>query len=100
MKVIDASKESVLRLATNEVDFLSRCDNEHIVAYKEMYLFNYKVVIVMELCDSENLGDFIEMKQTEGRHFSEGEVKYFLKQIVDGLSEIHENGIIHRDLKP
>lgn len=39
------------------------------------------------------------MKETE-RPFSEGEIRSFMSQMLQGLAHMHKNGYFHRDLKP
>lgn len=40
------------------------------------------------------------MKEREQRPFSEGEIRSFMSQMLQGLSHMHKNGYFHRDLKP
>jgi protein kinase/renal tumor antigen len=39
------------------------------------------------------------MKERE-RPFSEGEIRSFMSQMLQGLAHMHKNGYFHRDLKP
>ncbi|TPX43710.1 hypothetical protein SeMB42_g04625 [Synchytrium endobioticum] len=51
--------------------------------------------IQMEHCEKRTLRDLID----EGP-LTDNEIWRFLRQIVEGLAEIHRQGMIHRDLKP
>lgn len=39
------------------------------------------------------------MRERE-RPFSEGEIRSFMSQMLQGLAHMHRNGYFHRDLKP
>ncbi|TPX34299.1 hypothetical protein SmJEL517_g03036 [Synchytrium microbalum] len=51
--------------------------------------------IQMEYCEKRTLRDLID----EGP-LADNEIWAYLRQIVEGLAEIHRQGMIHRDLKP
>ena len=62
-----------------------------------------RVIFVMEKCKG-NLRNHIfrELESTPGRSENAttvGEVRHWVKQIIDGLAHIHELGVVHRDLK-
>jgi serine/threonine protein kinase len=54
------------------------------------------IYLVMELCISGQLYDFIRKQ----KYLEEDLVRVIIRQISQGLDYIHENKIIHRDLKP
>ena len=41
-----------------------------------------------------------EKEKITKEDYTEDEIRYFLRQIIKGVSYLHHNGIIHRDLKP
>ena len=41
-----------------------------------------------------------EIEKIKKDNYSEDEIRYFLRQIIKGVSYLHHNGIIHKDLKP
>lgn len=51
--------------------------------------------MIFELCNRGNLEDYIKNNE-----LSTLEIKFLLKQIVEGLQIIHSKGLIHRDMKP
>ncbi|CAD8139721.1 unnamed protein product [Paramecium pentaurelia] len=55
---------------------------------------NNLIYIVMEYC-SHSLYDQIQKKTINPK-----DIRYVLKQIMNGLSELHNEGLAHRDLKP
>ena len=56
--------------------------------------------IIEEYCNGGNLNQVIKKKMhLEKKAFSEDEAKYIIKNILNGLSNLHSQNIIHRDLK-
>jgi len=56
--------------------------------------------IIEEYCNGGNLDQVIKKKITlEHKTFSEDEAKYIIKNILQGISNLHSQNIIHRDLK-
>ena len=41
-----------------------------------------------------------EKEKITKEDYTEDEIRYFLRQIIKGVSYLHHNGIIHKDLKP
>jgi len=60
---------------------------------------NSKLYLVMELCPM-NLGMLFEEKRAKKEHFSEKDIKKYIKDIIKGTECLHKHGYMHRDLKP
>ncbi|XP_024083004.1 eIF-2-alpha kinase GCN2 isoform X3 [Cimex lectularius] len=90
---------------SNWIDFRSTshskpetCESESVdgsnsLALKPMFFYLY---IQMELCERSTLRIAID----NGLYKEEERVWRLLREIVEGLCHIHQQGIIHRDLKP
>lgn len=65
VKIIEANRESFLKLANNEVNFLSRCKSSNIVQYKEFYTLQNKIAVIMELCEEKDLSYVIKQKKRD-----------------------------------
>lgn len=76
---------------------LRKLKSEHIVKVHDLFEENGTVYYVMDFIDGESLAERI--KRT-GKSMTEGEVLTILPQILDALTEVHNNEIWHLDLKP
>ena len=53
----------------------------------------------MEIADGGDLQSKIEDLKKKGDFLPENEIWLFLKQMVQGLHELHRHKIVHRDIK-
>ncbi|TPX54822.1 hypothetical protein PhCBS80983_g05725 [Powellomyces hirtus] len=67
----------------------------HIVGFKQVFEDDDFVYMILELCDNKT---FVEMLKTRKR-LTEPEVRHYMWQLLDAVSEVHRRGVIHRDLK-
>ena len=84
----------------NEINILSQFNCNNIVKYYNSYKDNKYFYIIMEYCDRENLGSFIDKHRNNNTLINENIIKNIIRQICIGIKEIHNKKIIHRDLKP
>ena len=87
--------QSILR----DVVAITRFDHPNIIKCKNVYLNDHHVNAVLELGKS-NLREWINASNTRTLKESTNLIRKFVKNIIDGLHEIHLKGFIHRDLKP
>ena len=67
--------------------------------YKESFMDNQYMVILMEYCEDGELGFHIDKFRDEGMVIPEKVVLNWFLQIVMAVHYLHENHILHRDLK-
>ncbi|XP_072539916.1 striated muscle preferentially expressed protein kinase [Salminus brasiliensis] len=81
--------------ALREMELLAELDHERILYFHDAFEKKNVVVIITELCHEE----FLErlMKKTT---ILESEIRSSIRQVLEGISYLHQNDIIHLDIKP
>eukprot|EP00756_Hemistasia_phaeocysticola_P013877 Hpha_TRINITY_DN15310_c0_g2::TRINITY_DN15310_c0_g2_i1::g.91292::m.91292 len=86
-----------LQEMVQEVQFMSQMQHENIVQYLGCAVTDAYVLICMEYLPGGSLAGVLQ--QFDGS-LPESSVVRFVRDIIQGLSFIHEQDIVHRDLKP
>ncbi|EKX49520.1 hypothetical protein GUITHDRAFT_67704 [Guillardia theta CCMP2712] len=96
--VEEGSKEH--KEAINEVKMLQRLRHRNIVAYKDSFIRDSHLCIVMAFCSGGDLHSQIRAARSSSRTFTMEQVLEWLAQILEALRYLHEEKrILHRDLK-
>ena len=53
------------------------------------------IYLIMDLCPHQSLHDLVQRRGG----LSEVEVRYFMKQMIEGVRFMQDNQVLHRDLK-
>jgi len=85
-----------IKLLKREIDIMKQVDHVNILKLIEIYEDDEKVYIVMELVEGSELFDRIVDKG----YYSEKSTVHIVKQILNAVKYLHQQGIAHRDLKP
>ena len=84
----------------NEANILSKLSHKNIInyygSYKDEKFFN----IFMEYCEGSDLRKLINDFRSHNHPIPKYIVNYIIKEITNGIKEIHDKNLIHRDLKP
>uniref|UniRef100_A0A5S6R200 Protein kinase domain-containing protein n=1 Tax=Trichuris muris TaxID=70415 RepID=A0A5S6R200_TRIMR len=80
----------------NEINVLSRLRHPNIVRLIETVEDKANYYLVMDLVTGGELFDRIVAKGS----YSEQDASSLIRQVLDGVNYLHENGIVHRDIKP
>uniref|UniRef100_A0A1I8A9J0 Serine/threonine-protein kinase PLK n=1 Tax=Steinernema glaseri TaxID=37863 RepID=A0A1I8A9J0_9BILA len=78
-----------------EIDIHKKLNHAHVVKLMTHFEDKDNLYIILELCESSSLMEL----QKRRKYVSEEEARYFMAQIVNGCSYLHNLHIIHRDLK-
>jgi serine/threonine protein kinase len=68
-----------------------------IVRYRESFIEDNTLNIVMEYCDNGDLHNYLKLQNK--RPLKEDKIWRFFIEICVGLEYIHKNKILHRDIK-
>lgn len=79
-----------------EARTLARFDHPNIVRVLSVFEENRTAYMVMSYEDGESLDNLL----SQGKRFSEAELKSIVLPILEGLANVHRGGFIHRDIKP
>jgi calcium/calmodulin-dependent protein kinase I len=85
-----------IKLLKREIEIMKQVDHVNILKLIEIYEDDEKVYIVMELVEGSELFDRIVDKG----YYSEKSTVLIVKQILNAVKYLHQQGIAHRDLKP
>ena len=78
----------------HEVEVLSLCSSPHVIKYHGSYVAARQLWIVMEYAAGGCLLDVVQKAP-----LSEGHIQAVLRQVLLGISYLHNNNMIHRDIK-
>jgi NIMA (never in mitosis gene a)-related kinase len=78
---------------------LSSLKHPNIVRYRDNFLAEGWLCIVMDYCEGGDLSSRIKKARTHSKTFSEEQVLWWFTQGVQALKYIHDLHILHRDLK-
>lgn len=102
MKVVDVRflDQKQKDKAMNEVALMKKFRHPYIVEYKESFLDDNKLCIIMAFCDGGDLHATIEENKQQNTYIPEQKILKWLVQILLGLRAIHNSKCLHRDIKP
>ncbi|XP_053725072.1 calcium/calmodulin-dependent protein kinase type 1D-like [Synchiropus splendidus] len=80
----------------NEINVLRRIQHENVVGLEDFYESQTHYYLLMQLVSGGELFDRILSQGV----FTEKDASVVIKQVLQAVSYLHQNGIVHRDLKP
>lgn len=94
VKLVDLN-DAELREITSEIELLRCLDHPNIVRCKGSEELDKHLHIVLEYCGNGSLRDVLK----RFGKVPETLAAVYLRQVVEGLAYLHQQGIIHRDIK-
>jgi serine/threonine protein kinase len=83
--------------ALQEADLLRHLKHPFIVAYKDSFMQNNILHMVMQYCSGGDMRS--KVRQAEGKYFEESVILNWFAQLVLAIFHCHRNKILHRDIK-
>ena len=85
-----------------ETKFLKKLNHERIIKLYDVINTNKYLYIFTELCEGGSLKDYIISRYNSNNNYfmKDSECAIIIKNIIQGVEYLANNGIIHRDLKP
>ncbi|KAM8875645.1 calcium/calmodulin-dependent protein kinase type IV [Spinachia spinachia] len=84
------------KIVRTEIGVLLRLSHPNIIQLKEIFETDTDIALVLELVTGGELFDRI----VERGYYSERDAAHVIKQILEAVAYLYENGVVHRDLKP
>ncbi|KAI9905934.1 hypothetical protein PsorP6_014382 [Peronosclerospora sorghi] len=80
---------------TSEIKIHKSLHHPQVVQFEHFFEDADNAYILLELCRNQSMSDLMRRR----KRLSEREVKFYMRQLVEGLAYLHEMLVIHRDLK-
>ncbi|CAK0797673.1 unnamed protein product [Prorocentrum cordatum] len=100
-KVIDVRQASVKERqeAQNEGQLLASLKHPYIVRYRDMFIDEGCLCILMAFCEGGDLKSKVEEASVSKRHIPEDQILVWMCQALLALAYVHSKRVLHRDLK-
>merc|ERR1719335_1116168 len=85
--------------AANEVKVLSSLKHPYIVSYRESFMENRNLAIVMDYADGGDLHERISRTRKAMKTFGEDKIVRWFTEATLALKYMHDKHVLHRDLK-
>jgi serine/threonine protein kinase len=79
---------------TKEIDILKSINHANIITIKDSIINDKHIFIITEYCNGGSLRDKMNTFNNEN------DIRFIIRQIVDGIVYLDSIGILHRDIKP
>ncbi|XP_072133929.1 calcium/calmodulin-dependent protein kinase type 1B-like [Mobula birostris] len=94
LKCLQKKKDAVV--LENEITVLRKIKHENIIALEDIYESPTHYYLVMQLVSGGELFDRILDRGV----YTEKDASSLIRQVLEAVRYLHENGVVHRDLKP
>lgn len=95
IKEVNYDNDDELTDIMSEIDLLKNLNHINIVKYHGFIQKSHNLYIILEYCSHGSLKNLI----SRGNGMDESRAKVYVKQTLNGLHYLHEQGVIHRDIK-
>jgi NIMA (never in mitosis gene a)-related kinase len=101
MKTVDTARMSgkERKQAQNEVKVLSHLKHPYIITYRESFMDNFHLCIVMDYAEGGDLFKVIDRSRRKCQSLGEPKILRWVTQALLALKYLHDKHVLHRDLK-
>ncbi|KAK6109169.1 Immunoglobulin I-set domain family protein [Brugia pahangi] len=96
-KMISVSPDMSKEVIMHEVNIMNELHHEKLLNLHEVFDLDKEICLIEEFISG---GDLYDKIITDEALMSEDEARNFIRQILQGVQQMHNNGIVHLDLKP
>ncbi len=102
-------EDSVIREKTAEIfhrqaEILYNLYHPQLANFREIFRASQEnpdsIFLVQDYVEGQTYQDLLNLRRSQGKFFTEAEIRAWLKQLLPILQYLHEQGIIHRDICP
>lgn len=83
----------------NEIRLMASIKHPNVIEYKESFIDDHKLCLVMEYCDGGDLSQVIARHSKKGTQMDTNEILSITAQMISGLKALHDAKVCHRDFK-
>ena len=85
-----------------EAELLKKLNHEKILKFYDVINTDDYLIIFTDLCEGGSLKDFIISRYNNDKNYlmKDSECSLIIKNLLEGIEYLSQNGVIHRDLKP
>lgn len=95
ISVANLTKKKQKEFLENEIAIHKTLNHPNIVKFYGQFKTKEYQVLLMELCQNHSMFQLLRQR----RRLSEYEVRYYLSEVIAGLSYLHSRNIVHHDIK-
>ncbi|MEM8805078.1 MAG: protein kinase [Cyanobacteria bacterium P01_G01_bin.38] len=96
----DRFSDKATQLFQREAAILYQISHPQIPQFRATFEQDQRLFLIQDYVEGITYRDLLNQRRSQGRAFSETEIRQFLQQILPVLAHIHAKGIIHRDISP
>ncbi|KUI59306.1 Meiosis-specific serine/threonine-protein kinase mek1 [Cytospora mali] len=94
-KLENTGNSDMVRRLMQETFVRCQMDHPNIAAFRGAYKSHSTLYVFEELATGGDLFSLL----VRDNHFTESDVRWMVRQVVQGIAYMHEKGVVHRDLK-
>lgn len=96
VKLEQEEDEGIPATTLREISALKQLKHRNVVELLDIILEERKIYLIFEYIENDLRKFLNNLTQDLGQQY----IQYLMRQILEGVKYMHQNGIIHRDLKP